>query len=69
MSAHRQRLQKRGTKSAKRRLKKLSGKQARFQKNTNHVISKRIVAKAKQNNQALTIEELSRFCLCFLWSF
>ncbi|MDQ6644703.1 MAG: transposase, partial [Chloroflexota bacterium] len=35
--ALRQRLQKCGTKSAKRHLKKLSGNQARFQKNTNHV--------------------------------
>jgi putative transposase len=54
----RQRLQRRGTKSAKRHLKKLSGKQARFQKNTNHVISKRIVQKAKQQNKAIAIEEL-----------
>lgn len=54
----RQRLQKRGTKSAKRHLKKLSGKQARFQKNTNHVISKRIVQKAKVNRQAIALEEL-----------
>jgi IS605 OrfB family transposase len=56
--ALRQRLQQRGTKSAKRHLKKLSGKQARFQKNTNHVISKRIVHKAKAHGQALAIEEL-----------
>ena len=54
----RQRLQKRGTKSAKRHLKKLSGREARFKKNTNHVISKRIVAKAKANAQAIAIEEL-----------
>ncbi len=54
----RQRLQKRGTKSAKRHLKKLSGKESRFRKNTNHVISKRIVHKAKQNKQGIAIEEL-----------
>ena len=54
----RQRLQKRGTKSAKRHLKKLSGKEARFRKNTNHVISKRIVQKAKAKKQAIAIEEL-----------
>jgi putative transposase len=54
----RQRLQQRGTKSAKRHLKKLSGRQARFQKNTNHVISKRLVAKAKANGQRIAIEEL-----------
>jgi len=58
MSAHRQRLQKRGTKSAKRRLKHLSGKEARFRKDVNHTISKRIVEKAKANNQAIAIEEL-----------
>jgi putative transposase len=56
--ALRQRLQKRGTKSAKRHLKNLSGKEARFRKNTNHVISKRIVQKAKARKQALAIEEL-----------
>jgi putative transposase len=54
----RQRLQKRDTKSAKKHLKKLSGKEARFRKNTNHVISKRIVQKAKAKQQALAIEEL-----------
>jgi len=51
-------LQKRGTKSAKRHLKKLSGKEARFRKNTNHVISKQIVQKAKANEQAIAIEDL-----------
>ena len=56
--ALRVRLQKRGTKDAKRHLKKLSGREARFKKNTNHVISKRIVQKAKQNSQALAIEDL-----------
>jgi putative transposase len=56
--ALRQRLQKRGTKSAKRHLKKLSGKEARFKRNTNHVISKQIVAKAKANHQAIALEEL-----------
>ena len=55
--ALRQRLQKRGTKNAKRHLKKLSGKEARFRKNTNHVISKRIVQKAKQQNKGIAIEE------------
>jgi putative transposase len=58
MSALRGRLQKRGTKSAKRHLKKLSGKEHRFKTNTNHVISKRIVQKAKANGQAIAIEEL-----------
>src|SRR5438034_5594520 len=56
--ALRQRLQKRGTKSAKRHLKNLSGKEARFRRNTNHVISKHIVQKAKANNQGIAIEDL-----------
>jgi putative transposase len=56
--ALRQRLQKRGTKSAKRHLKKLSGKESRFRKNSNHIISKRIVAKAKAKKQAIAIEDL-----------
>jgi len=57
-AALRQRLQKRGTKSARRHLKQLSGKEARFKKNTNHVISKRIVAKAKTSGRGIAIEEL-----------
>ena len=56
--ALRQRLQKRGTKNAKRHLKKLSGQEARFKKNTNHVISKRIVQKAKAHGQGIAIEDL-----------
>ena len=56
--ALRQRLQKRGTKSAKRHLKNLSGQEARFKRNTNHVISKRIVQKAKANGQGIAIEDL-----------
>src|SRR5256885_7001549 len=38
-------LQKRGTKSAKRHLKKLSGREARFRKNTNHRSEERRVGK------------------------
>ncbi len=56
--ALRQRLQTCGTKSAKRHLKKLSGREARFRKNSNHVISKRIVQKAKAHHQGIAIEEL-----------
>lgn len=51
-------LQKVGTKSAKRHLKKLSGRQQRFQKDTNHGISKRIVAKAEHTKRAIAIEDL-----------
>ena len=56
--ALRQRLQKRGTKSARRHLKKLSGKEARFKRTTNHVISKRIVQKAQSTGQGIAIEDL-----------
>jgi IS605 OrfB family transposase len=58
MSALRQRLQKRGTKSAKRHLRQLSGRESRFKRDTNHVISKQIVSKAKQQKQAIAIEDL-----------
>jgi putative transposase len=58
LASLRQRLQKRGTKSAKRHLKKLSGREARFRKNTNHGISKRLVQKAKAHRQAIAIEDL-----------
>lgn len=51
-------LQKVGTKSAKRRLKRLSGRQKRFQKDTNHVISKRLVATAKRTERGIALEDL-----------
>ncbi|CCH54481.1 transposase, IS605 OrfB family [Fibrisoma limi BUZ 3] len=52
-------LQSVGTKSAKRRLKKLSGGQRNFQKNTNHVISKQLVTKAKGTHRAIALEDLT----------
>ena len=51
-------LQSVGTPSAKRRLKKLTGKQRRFQRDTNHRISKQLVAKAQDTNRAIALEEL-----------
>jgi len=48
-----------GTKSAKRRLKKISGRQRRFQSDTNHVISKHLVAKAKGTARGIALEELT----------
>lgn len=56
---HRQTYQARGTKSAKRRLKKLTGKQARFQRWVNHTISKKLVAYAKDTKAALVLEDLT----------
>jgi IS605 OrfB family transposase len=52
-------LQKRGSLSAKRHLRKLAGRQRRFQKATNHVISKRLVEKAQCTNRAIGLEDLT----------
>jgi IS605 OrfB family transposase len=52
-------LQKTDTKSAKRKLKKISGKERRFKKDVNHTISKNIVSKAKGTARAIAIENLS----------
>lgn len=54
----RSKLQSKGTKGCKRKLKKISGKQKRFQKHTNHCIAKRIVEKAKDTGKAIAIENL-----------
>lgn len=54
----RRKLQKKGTKGAKRRLKKLSGKEQRFANDLNHRISKRIVEKAQRTNRAIALEDL-----------
>jgi len=54
----RSKLQAKGTKSSRRRLKKLAGKERRFATWTNHNISKRIVEKAKCTGQGIAIEEL-----------
>jgi putative transposase len=54
----RRKLQAKGTKSARRRLKKLSGKERRFATDVNHIISKIIIAKAKDTGRSVAIEEL-----------
>ncbi len=56
---YRRRLQKCGTKSAKRRLKKAAKRQARFVKDTNHCISKALVKEAAQTKKALALEDLT----------
>jgi putative transposase len=55
----RQELQRVGTRSAKRRLKKLSGREKRFQKDTNHKIAKTLVHKAVVSRKALALEDLT----------
>lgn len=52
-------IQKKGTRSAKRKLKKISGKLARYQKDTNHCISKTIVSKAKRLCSSIALENLT----------
>jgi putative transposase len=40
-------------------LKRLSGKERRFQANVNHTISHRIIQSAKSNNQVIALEDLT----------
>ncbi len=54
----RRKLQRIGTKSAKRLLKKRSKRESNFTRDTNHVISKRIVQTAQRTNRAIAIENL-----------
>ena len=54
----RAKLQAKSTRSAKRKLKRLSGQERRFAKDTNHCISKKLVAKAKDTNRAIALENL-----------
>jgi len=55
----RTKLQKKGTKSSRRRLRILSGQEQRFAKDVNHVLSKRMVAKAKRTKRAIAVEDLT----------
>ncbi len=57
--SHRQTYQATGTKSAKRRLKKMAGRQARFQRWANHGLAKRLVQYAKDTKVALALEDLT----------
>lgn len=51
-------LQRRGTKSAKRHLKKLSGRESRYRRDVNHCISKKIISKAIRHNFGIALENL-----------
>jgi IS605 OrfB family transposase len=51
-------LQANGGKSAKRALKRVSGRERRFVADTNHCVSKQIVSDAKANNQRIVLEDL-----------
>ncbi len=54
----RKRLQAKGTKSAKRLLRHLSGREARFAADTNHRISKQIVTEAQRTMRGIALEDL-----------
>ena len=56
---HRSSLQQCSTKSAKRRLKQISGKEASFRKDINHCLSKEIVVAAKGTNSGIVLEDLT----------
>jgi len=57
--AHRRRnLQKKGTKASKRKLRQISGKEARFRRDVNHRISKAIVQKAQRTGRGIALEDL-----------
>ena len=53
-------LQKRGTKAAKRKLRKLAGKEARFRQHTSHCISKAIVETAERTGRGVALEDLTQ---------
>jgi len=54
-------LQKKGSKSAKRHLKKISGRERRFKKQINHTIAKKIVQIAKDTRRGIALENLKGF--------
>jgi len=51
-------LQSKGTRSAKRHLRKIKRRQSRFVRNTNHCIAKRLVQQAQATGRALALEDL-----------
>lgn len=55
----RKRLQRRNTKGAKKKIKRVGNKEARFRKHTNHVISKALVETAKGTGRGIAVEDLT----------
>jgi putative transposase len=55
----RKRLQAKGTQGARRRLRKRSRKQRRFQQQTNHILSKHLVAVAQGTKRGIALEDLT----------
>ena len=54
----RKRLQRRGTKGAKKKLRRVAQKEARFRRHENHCIAKRIVETAKRTERGIALEDL-----------
>jgi IS605 OrfB family transposase len=54
----RRRLQRKGTRGAKKKLRRLARKEARFRRHQNHVISKQIVQTAKRTDCGIALENL-----------
>jgi IS605 OrfB family transposase len=54
----RRNLQRKGTHSARRKLRRIAGRQRRYQADTNHIISKRVVAVAQGSGRGIAIEDL-----------
>lgn len=58
-SRFRQKLQKKGTKSAKRLIRKRSGREKRFARDINHCLSKAICSTAKGTGRGIALEDLT----------
>ena len=58
---HQRNLQKRNTKSARRRLAKVRKRESRFRKDVNHCLSRSLVEKAKRTSRGIALEELVQF--------
>ncbi|MGH7743244.1 MAG: RNA-guided endonuclease InsQ/TnpB family protein [Candidatus Dormibacteria bacterium] len=58
--SHRRRnLQRNSSKSAKRKLRSIKGRQARYQRDVNHCISKTVVRHAKDTGRGIAVEDLT----------
>ena len=55
--SHRARLQRKGTRNAKRKLREISGRERRHVEHVNHVVSKQIVKQAADNGKRLIVLE------------
>ena len=54
----RKNLQRKGTRAAKRKLRKIAGREAKFRKDVNHQISRKLVLKAKRTRRGIALEDL-----------